>query len=678
LLYDRTKLFDLVASLAGLAMQEPRRVTEGHRSDPPVVVIGGGRGMGKTAALKAISNAYGNRVPRSYLDLANRRYAPGHGDPNSGTSPLLRVLQDLQWDLEQKVRRGGELRFPRLSLVLLAIATWQPDEEITLAQARKRLAEAGESVARIARVGAAARSDWANDWVSDVVSELAAVAVPAPAKIFVKATVRAFTAKALGRGDRESSLAWHEDFDPATPGDGYQALIAVSRDFHLGGDFRARAEETLVAAFLADVRAGCQSMVGRLVRAGFPLALLDNIHAHPVGLRLLELVLSRRAQPRADPLVIVAAGPENLAARLAALVPADRPVRSADLLAPVELTRLDQHVVLRMLDRADPRRLRPDLPHLIHRLTDGLPLGVDIITRAVAVAAPAGGQYPIGPALDGSTVLALPAPLAEPAAEAGVGRSVSVADRLVERLLPDPAWRFRLTVLSAARDVDAAQALVTTYLHTDQHRLAAAGAELLLRENGWAVDPPDPAHFIAESFLRILLLEQLRCRSAAPTSAAVHTALRDLYPGGTGRLAATEPARLWHCLALGECGHVVRRFRESFEHADAGTWLTAIQAVITAPYTGAADHRQEAALGDADDYTHDEVHRSVNRLLHAAWLLTDPLVAPDSTVAGKITEELNLLAQKHGGNGVLAAAATSWPARLLSWQQTDEHPVSGE
>jgi hypothetical protein len=53
-------------------------------------------------------------------------------------------------------------------------------------------------------------------------------------------------------------------------------------------------------------------------------------------------------------------------------------------------------------------------------------------------------------------------------------------------------------------------------------------------------------------------------------------------------------------------------------------------------------------------------------------------VAPDSTVAGKITEELNLLAQKHGGNGVLAAAATSWPARLLSWQQTDEHPVSGE
>lgn len=672
-MYDRSKLGDIVASLTGLAMQENRRVSDGHRSDPPVVVVAGARGMGKTAALKTISLAYGNRVPRVFLDLASQRYSQEHGDPKSGSSPMLRILQDLQWELEMKVRRNGRLRFPRLSLAMLAIATWQPDEEITLVQANKRLVEAGESVAKIARVGASERVDWVNDWVSEVVAELAVTGVPFPVNVFVKASVRAFTAKALDGNSRKASLAWHENFDPVTPGDGYEALIAVSRDFHLGGDYRARAEDTLVAAFLADVRAQYRGLAG-LIRVGFPLALLDNAHLHPTGIRLLELVLSHRARPQADPLVIVATGPGDLAARLTALVPGELPTRPEALLARVELTPLDQHAALRMLDGSDPRRLPPDLAHLIHRLTGGLPLGLDIITRAVASAAPAGGQHPLGPPLNGRAILTLPAPRTEHEAAA------SVAGRLLERLLPDPAWRSRLIILAAARDFDAAQALVSAHLNTDRDRLAAANAGRLLRENGWEAGETDTAHFVGDPFLRTLLLDQLRCRTAHPTSAEVHTTLRDLYAdGGAGLLAETEPARLLHCLALGDSGHVTRRLRESFEGSAAQAWLAALRTVVSAPHDGHRDHRRDVAVGAADNPDHDEIRRSVNRLLHAAWFLTDPLVAPDPAVAVKITEELNFLAQRHpDGNGVLTDAGVSWRMRLLSWQQTDEHPTLGE
>lgn len=672
MLYERVVLLDLVASLVGLSVKEDRHVSKGSRRDPPIVVVEGGRGMGKTAVLKEISRAYGNRVPRVLLDLGNRRYAQDGDRKDSGTSPLLRILQDLQWDLEMKVRRNSRLSFPRLSLALLAVATWQPDDEIDLERATKRLAEAGESVAEIARIGRDDRAGWVTDWISDVLAELAAYKVTFPADVFVRATVRAFTAKALNSRRRDVALAWHERFDQTSPGDGYQALITVSRDFHRRGAFREQAEECLVAAFLADVRAEYHGL-NKLTWVGFPLALLDNADVHPAGLRLLSLVASRRAQAPSDPLVIVATGPESLAERLQALVPAGGPAGSPSLVTAVELTPLSQRSVLRMLDGADARRLPPDLSYLIHRLTAGLPLGLDIIARAVALAVPAGAPGSAGPPLDCGVILAL-----LPAPEADKNGAASVADRLLEQLLSDPDWRFRLVVLAAARDFKAAQALVTMHLNTDRHRLAAAQAGQFLGANGLAGNP-DPDHFVSEPFLRTLLLDQLRCRETQPTSAEVHGTLRDLYKvGETELLGRAEPARLYHCLALGDSAVVARRLSESFAGSDAETWLAALRVIASAPLDRHPDSRRKAALGNTDSIEHSEIHRSVSRLLHAVWYLSDPLVIPDTAVADKIFEELNFLAKLNPvGNQVLTEAATAWRKELLAWQQASDDPIKG-
>ena len=98
--------------------------------------------------------------------------------------------------------------------------------------------------------------------------------------------------------------------------------------------------------------------------------------------------------------------------------------------------------------------------------------------------------------------------------------------------------------------------------------------------------------------------------------------------------------------------------------------------VVSAPHNlGNQDRRREVALGTHDNPGHSDIHRSVNRLLHATWYLTDPLVAPDVDVASRIREELDFLAKRHAvGNTVLSGAATHWQERLLAWQQADDYP----
>ena len=73
----------------------------------------------------------------------------------------------------------------------------------------------------------------------------------------------------------------------------------------------------------------------------------------------------------------------------------------------------------------------------------------------------------------------------------------------------------------------------------------------------------------------------------------------------------------------------------------------------------------------------------MNRLLHAAWYASDPLVGPDngrnSEVIGKLERELDYLATQHPrGNRVLSRAARIWPARLLAWRQDYDPLTEGE
>jgi hypothetical protein len=648
LLYQRDELFTLAEQLVGLALNDERRVASWRHGDPPVVVAIGGRGSGKTAALRELGTAYGNRAPRARLDIADRRYSDDLPGRLPHDAPLLAMLRDLKWELELRVRHNGRLHFPRLSLALLAIATWLPGSEITLDQARRRLTEVTESVAEIAHND----RDWVKDWARDVMADLSGSMAPFPVSIFVKATVHVFLAKTMNSSHRRTALKWHEDHDPRMPGDGYEVLVTVGRDFHAGGDYRARAEQDLVAAFLADLDAGYRGLA-RLTRVSSPLVLLDNIDARPVGQRFLRLVLASRVRSGTDPLVIIAAAPRP--------IPTGQPGGSV---REVRLTPLHRPDVLDMLREADPQRMPSELPHLIHRLTGGLPLGVDAITRAVAAAVPADGHQSVGPPLAGPSILDIHVPDAE-----------ATAAHILRQLVPDDRWRERLITLAPALSAGEAQTLVKTYL---AHDVGLSDAEEMIRVNGWH---SSGGPFVADSFVRTLLLHQLGRRQTHPGSTDIHVTLRDHHGGeATGMLTRSEPFRLHHCLAVGETGYVVRRLHDSFAGSDAGPWLDALYLICGAPSGAYPDNRRAIALGGtstpieraAEGLGKDQLSRylSVSRLLHAAWFLTDPLVVPDPEAIDKLADELKFLATQHrSGNGILSQAARAWPQRLRNWQQ---------
>ena len=244
--------------------------------------------MGKTRALERIADAYGNRAPRVLIDLEGPRYS----DAKTGRGQaLISIFSDLMRELEQLVRLTRvRLRFPRLSVALLAITIWPENEpDLTREEAVNRLRAVR---AQAERMGPAHKS-WVNDWIRDVGLDLSDKISSFPAKVFVKACIRAFAAVTLSKPNRNAPITWHEQFDPRAPGDGYEALNNVSRDFHVGGSYRDHAEEVLIAAFLADLNAGYQGWSG-LRRAAHPLVMLDNVCAAPAGLRFLQLVLGNQ------------------------------------------------------------------------------------------------------------------------------------------------------------------------------------------------------------------------------------------------------------------------------------------------------------------------------------------------------------------------------------------------
>jgi hypothetical protein len=757
LLHDRDELLAIVEQLVGLELREDRHPRNSQKGTPPVVLAQGRRGSGKTAALDEIFAAYRNRVPEARLDLAGERYAaadgagrdpglpllrwrderpasrPGTGHPSWDT-PLLRLLRDAKWELELRIPGNGRLRFPRLDIAQLAVATWQrewkPDTEITVTQARHQLSRAREAVAGKDK----AEHEMAAEWVADVLSEFSGTAVGFPAGVFVKATVSAFLqstlpglgrtltvlGKTLARRGPDVPVRWHEQFGPRGPGDGYDVLITLARDWSAPGH-RRRHEQRLVSAFLADLSAEYTGLPG-MNRAVPPLVLLDNADASPAGERFLALALADRARARGDgdPLVLVAAAAE--AFRLPGPAhgrEAGRPPRR------VALSPLADDTVDRELGHADSFEFPPDFPPLIHRLTGGLPQGVRVLAQAVTSAVPghppSGGQGRAGP-LRAAGLLDLRATPGDcegapgdgarsggTRAKRGDGTRPSVASLLLERLIPDDTWRSRLALLSCARDDAEARALLAPLTPADRVRFAVSDAEELLADNDW-LDPRPPAgrercpcappgsgFFVGDAFLRTLLRHQLAVTGGPAAAATAHETLRDLYgEAGTGLLASTEPLRLYHCLALGEAEYVAGRLHAAFAGSDPRAWLAALVHAAAAPCPPAGPRSLAQASGDVDDprrkvalggsdaaaRTADPVYLSVNRLLHAAWYLHDPLVSPEGAaeeVMETLAGELRGLARAHSrGYGVLFRASRGWPRRLRAWDQSYCPTTEGE
>ncbi|WP_023587157.1 hypothetical protein [Streptomyces thermolilacinus] len=741
-LYGREAVLDpsgLVARLTGLAPYGFAGVRHEHGDDPPVTVFTGGRGMGKTALLKQIRNAYRRGTPLALLDCGRLEEPAEHGP---GWSPVTGALGELAVQLSPRVLSARPVEFPRLALGLAAVTSisWsQEDDE----RARRDLQRLGPVLSTVDE-----SRGMATAWVGKVLAKLAAKVAEGAAPmagVLAEATVETVLEDVFGRSQRRSET-WYGSYRSAG-GNGKMGLRQLAVDFAQGGPRRTDAEDFLVGALVEDLRRAYTGLTRLGTRRGRPVILLDNAHL-PLGRRLVEPILRDRADGRRDQTVVIAASRDRAheglrrATRLrlpevAHRAPCPRGTDITSGILAVELTPLSPAQTRALFDRYDPAgRTPPELPGAVHRLTGGRPLAVALLGQA-AGEAPAGERGTLTP----GSLLDLAVEVREDAP------AVPVADTLLAELLPELRRdeAAALTVLAAAHDEESARALARTRL-----RAASVDGDVTLRlrdalrGDGWlagaarggtsgggagsggtagdgtagggtagggtgpggagagsgfgAAGGPGgaggrtgavPSYFVADPLLRALLLHRLRFQDGdAPVYAAwraVHETLLAHYG------PRPAPYRLRQELALGRVDGAVAALRDGFADPDVGAWLDRLLFVATAPYPrvphrSGPDPRRAVALGRDPgpvealtglDEAAKALHQSVRRLLHAVWLLTDPLALPDDDVIERMAHELRQLSGRHlTGSLPLWDAATHWPRDIRAWRAPSSPPGS--
>ncbi|MFF2406747.1 hypothetical protein [Streptomyces sp. NPDC058092] len=711
-LYGREAIFGddgLAARLTGLTPYGSARVAYEHRDDPPVAVLTGGRGMGKTAVLKQLRHLYREITPVALVDC--EAVVPP-ADPGPGWTPVTGALPELATQLTAKVHAARPVPFPRLSLGLVAVASisWTREDET---QAQRDLQSLGPVLATVDT-----RGDAATGWVTKVLTKLAASAfdsVVPLAGMVAEATIETVLEESFSRFQRRAA-DWYGSY-PHAGGNGRIGLRQLAVDFERGGDPRRRAEDHLVLALVADlVRA--YGGLARGARRGRPVLLLDNAHTL-LGRQLVEPVLRQRATGVRDQIAVFASSRARghvglshaVRRRLPEVAHGSHWVRGSEVtsgILAVELTALSPAHVQAAFDRHDPVGRAPaGLARGVHRLTGGRPLGVALLAQAAGEAllpGAAGEALLPGAAQSGAPRPGAPAPeslvpgaLLDRTVELREDRApVRVADELLARLLPGQQLDV-LSVLAAAHGEDSARLLATARLRgRSLDGDVALRVRDVLRAQDW---PVGPEYFVADPLLRSLLLHRLRFQdNDHPDYAAwraVHGTLRAEYaPGGHCR---SVPHQLHQELVLGSTGNCVTHLRERFTERNVTAWLDSLRFIASAPYPHPPGHagpdpRRAVALGREESGSLPdeetglqglgeqavELQLRLRRLLHAVWLLSDPLALPDEEVIDKMAHELRQLSGRHPtGNSVLWDAATHWPRDIRAWHPLSMPPGTG-
>lgn len=305
---NRGALFDadppgLASRLVGLRPYQPGTTPYEHPEEPPFVVFAGDRGLGKTAVLLALREAYRGHTPTALLDGEEGQFAaPPPGRPAASWSPVVQALTTAAEQLAEPVKGAGRIGFPRLSSGLLAVTAggWSERAAPRVRQEAERILLLGESESWL--------SGFAGRWVGKVGSRLvAATGGTGPVvEPVIEAALESF-AEGVSPAHRRlrRAAAWYRDY-PTADGSPKLALILLSRHFLAGGESRRHAERHLVRALLADLDDAYAGVVQRSHRRGRPVLLIDNVQ-EPAGLGLLEPVLRDRAEGIRDQAVFFAA-----------------------------------------------------------------------------------------------------------------------------------------------------------------------------------------------------------------------------------------------------------------------------------------------------------------------------------------------------------------------------------
>jgi hypothetical protein len=666
----------LALRLVGLRPYQLRSSPYEHPKELPFVVFAGGRGLGKSAVLRELRDAYRGHTPVALIDGEERQFAgPPAERPAESWSPVGQALTTVAEQLAEPVTGAGRIGFPRLTSGLLAVAAggWSDRDVPRIRQEAERILLLNETGSWL--------SGFAGRWVSKVVSKLIASLSgtgPVIAPI-IEATLEAF-AEGIGPAPRRLRRAatWYRDY-PNAGGNPKLGLILLSSHFRAGGDSRTHAERYLVRALLADLDDAYAGVMQRSHRLGRPVVLIDNVQER-AGLGLMEPVLRDRADGIADHVAFFAAlrgythgalrnaGRRTLpeVARHSGWEPGTSPSSRALLVALPPLTPDDTLHLVGGVSRG--LAVPPQLPHATHRLSGGSPLGVTLLAESARQNLPQGAKS-LGELLTADVAVH----------EDHDGRPTY--QELLGRLVPGGRLD-ELTVLAAAHDRDSACVLAEVQLSDDFGASGVLALEERLTEEGWA---PAAGQFVGDPFLRALLL--LRLHHDDPDHArwrSVHRTLIDHYGDGDHRDSARY--RLHHELALGKADFAVAHLRDTFPRTDTESWLSSLVFIASAPYYhahdpdgrdfgghGGHDDRAAVALGRTDaaqqppDSVDAVLHLRVRRLLHAVWQLTDPLVLPDPKVSDRLRFELEQLSNlRPAGNPLLWRASREWPSDALA------------
>ncbi|MFH0178173.1 hypothetical protein [Streptomyces cacaoi] len=693
-LYGRGALFDvepagLVPRLVGIRPYELHAEKPEHPAGPPLLVLAGGRGLGKSAVLAELWDAYTEhtrrgearrRTPVALIDCEDEQFArPPHEESPESWSPVWQALLVVAEQLTEPVRAAGQLTFPRLTAGLVAVRASDWSGRTDSDRIRRELVRILLLNERASRFSLAGR------WAAKVASKV--IAAASGGGPFVAATVEA-TLEALSEGvthrKEQRPATWYRSY-PNAGGNAKRGLLLLAGNFRAGGTSREHAERWLVRALLADLAEAYSGLGSHLTRLGRPLVLLDNARSGP-GPGLLDAVLRDRADGVADQVVWVATvrGAAHPAlgdavhrelpevARATDWEPGSSPSSRA-LLVP--LPPLSPDDTLHMVGAVcDDTALPPQFPHATHRLTGGNPLGIVLLATTAR-------QHP-GQAASLGRLLTAKVRLEEGQADDGRPAYAELLRRLV------PADRLdELTVLAAAHDHDSAVALADDRLPDDFGSSGVRSLRARLAAEGL---PTAPGHFVGDPFTRTLLLLRLHHRRADHAKwREVHETLIRHYTHAAGQDPDDhDPAharyRLYHELALGDTAGAVAYLRDTFAVLRTRTWLDTLRFLASAPYfhahdaagrdsDGRDDHRSAIALGRTDagqeppEGVNASLHLRIRRLLHAVWQVTDPLVLPDPKVCGRLEFELLQLSdQRPAGGALLFATSQAWPRDALA------------
>ncbi|MFI6247204.1 hypothetical protein [Streptomyces sp. NPDC051016] len=684
-LHGRGALFDvepagLVPRIVGLRPYQHRAHPLEHPGELPFVVLTGARGLGKSAVLGELRDAYKGHTPVALADCAEPQFAgPPAERPAESWSPVAQALLVIAEQLAEPVTGAGRITFPRLMSGLVAVAAggWGDADSERIRREVERILLLNESGSWI--------SGLAGRWAGKVTAKVVAAATGTGPLVSgaIEATLESVAEGFTSRRQQKASV-WYRAY-PNAGGHAQRGLILLSGHFRAGGTSREHAERYLVRALLADLTEAYAGVLPRMQRLGRPLVLLDNAQTGP-GPGLLDAVLRDRADGIADQVAFVAGlrgdGRELLrgGVRRELAEVTRRSEWTPDAAVPSSRALL---VALPPLSPDDTLHLvaapaAPQLPHAVHRLTGGNPLGIALLAESAA-------QHPDRAGTLGELLTAEVRPAAD-------GPAAPAYRLLLDRLVPEDRLG-ELTVLAAAHDHDSACALAAALLPDDFGPADVRALQNRLAQEGL---PVVPGQFVGDPFVRTLLLLRLHLRDADHGGwRTAHETLIAHYAEhlGTERLARF---RLHHQLALGRTEPAVAHLRDGFALLDTRTWLHTLRFIASAPYfhahdaegrdfTGPGDRRAAVALGRTD--AHQRVpedaeavlHLRVRRLLHAVWHLTDPLVLPDPNVGNRLRFELEQLSNlRPAGNALLWRASRDWPAAALAGRPLTEPENDGD